>query len=132
MIRMNHIGIVVANIETARKTYVEDYGYKVISEVLTIENQQVKVQLLNCGNDVNVELIEPMGEDSPVSNALKRGGGINHICYETDEFDALYEKYKSKVVRHPKPAPEAYFDGGRTFFVFRKGELVEFLELKQR
>jgi hypothetical protein len=80
---------------------------------------------------MNIELIEPLGEDSPVSNALRKGGGLNHICYETKEFDQLYESYKGKVVRHPKPAPEPYFNGGRTFFAFRKGGLVEFLEIKE-
>lgn len=131
MIRMNHIGVVVKSIDKTLPIYLEDYGYKQISGVLTIENQKVRVVLLNCGNDVNVELIEPLTDDSPIASALKRGGGINHICYETDEFDALYEKFNSKIVVHPKPAPEEYFDGGRTFFVFRKGELVEFLEKKE-
>lgn len=129
MMKINHIGIVVSDIQRALHTYINEYGYQQISEILTIENQLVRVVLLNCGNDVNVELIEPVSEDSPVATALKRGGGINHICYETTEFDKKYEKFKNKVVRPPKPAPEVYFKGGRTFFIFRKGELVEFLEL---
>ena len=130
--KINHIGIVVKNLQKSLQTYVEDYGYKQVSDILPIENQRVRVILLNCGNDANVELIEPIGEDSPVMSSLERGGGINHICYETDEFDALYEKFKTKVVRPPKPAPEEYFNGGRTFFIFRKGELIEFLELKNK
>lgn len=132
MIRINHIGVVVKSIAKILPIYLEDYGYKQISGVLKIENQNVRVVLLNCDNDVNVELIEPITDESPIASALKRGGGINHICYETDEFDALYKKFCSKVVVHPKPAPEEYFDSGRTFFVFRKGELVEFLEKKER
>ncbi len=132
MMKINHIGIVVKNIESTLKAYVEDYGYRQISNILPIENQQVKVVLLNCGNDVNVELIEPMGEESPVHTALQRGGGINHICYETDQFEQMYEKFKAKVVREAKPAPLEYFKGGRTFFVHRKGELVEFLEVKKK
>ena len=89
------------------------------------------VVLLNCGNDFNIELIEPLGENSPVSNALKKGGGLNHICYETENFDQIYEKFKNKVVRHPRPAPQEYFKGGRTFFAYRRGGLVEFLEVKK-
>ena len=128
MTRMNHIGIVVRSIEKALVRYVDDYGYRQISSIMEIENQQVKAVLLNCGNDVNVELLEPTGEDSPVANALKRGGGVNHICYETDEFESLLERFKGKVVRSPRPAPDEYFNGGRTFFIYRGGELIEFLE----
>lgn len=130
--KINHIGIVVADLEKALATYVEDYGYRQVSSILSIENQDVRVVLLNCGNDVNVELISPLSDASPVMSALKRGGGINHICYETDRFEELYEKFKSKVVRPPKPAPQEYFKGGRTFFAHRKGELVEFLEVNSK
>jgi methylmalonyl-CoA/ethylmalonyl-CoA epimerase len=129
IMKINHIAIVVKNIEKDMKVFVEDYGYEQISDILTIDNQQVRVVLLNCGNDMNIELIEPVGEDSPVSNALKKGGGLNHICYETKEFDRLYEKFKNKVVRSPRPAPQEYFNGGRTFFAYRRGGLVEFLEV---
>jgi methylmalonyl-CoA/ethylmalonyl-CoA epimerase len=128
--KINHIGIVVKNIAKDIKVYLDDYGYRQISNILTIENQQVRAVLLNCGNDVNIELLEPLGDDSPVSNAVKKGGGLNHICYETREFDRLYEQFRDKVVCHPKPAPQEYFRGGRTFFAFRRGGLVEFLEIK--
>ncbi|MGB0454923.1 MAG: VOC family protein [Bacteriovoracaceae bacterium] len=126
--KMNHIGIVVKDIKKALKTYVEDYGHTQASEILEIENQKVRVVLLNTGNDVHLELIEPSSEDSPVMSSLKRGGGINHICYEVDDIEATYEKFKAKVVRDLKPAPEEYFKGGRTFFIYRKGDLIEFLE----
>lgn len=126
--KINHIGIVVRNIDKALQTYVQDYGFKPQSSVIDIENQQVRVILLANEDNVKVELIEPKGVDSPAYNALKRGGGLNHICYETEEFDALAERFKNKIVRSPRPAPEEYFSGGRTFFIFRNGELVEFLE----
>ena len=129
--KINHIGVVVKNIATELRLYLEVYGFSQISEFLTIENQKVRVVLLNCGNDMNIELIEPIGNKSPVSNALRKGGGLNHICYETKEFDQLYKRFKNKVVQHPKPAPEPYFNGGRTFFAYLKGGLVEFLEIKE-
>jgi len=129
--RINHIGIVVKDIAKSMKVFVDDYGYNQISNILTIENQQVRVVLLNCGNDFNIELIEPMGENSPVTNALKKGGGLNHICYETGHFDQVYEKFKAKVVRSPRPAPQEYFKGGRTFFAYGRTGLVEFLEINR-
>ena len=70
--------------------------------------------LLNCGNDITLR-IEPIGNDSPASNALTKGGGLDHICYETRKFDQLYEKFKAKGFQHPKPAQEPYFNGGRFF-----------------
>ncbi len=128
--KINHLGIVVKNIEKSLKTYLEDYGYRQESSILDIENQKVRVVLLSNEDNIKVELIEPYDEDSPSYNALKHGGGLNHICYEVENFEEFLDKYKSKIVRSPRPAPEEYFDGGRTFFIFRKGELIEFLEKK--
>lgn len=126
--KINHIAIVVKKIDKSLKTYAEDYGYRQITSVLEIDNQKVRVVLLANEQDIKVELIEPYDEESPSYNALKRGGGLNHICYEVENFDELLEKYKNKIVRAPRPAPEEYFNGGRTFFIFRKGELIEFME----
>lgn len=129
--RKNHVGIVCRSVEKKAKTYEEQYGYRRITSVLTVENQGVRVLLLNNGIDYcSVELIEPMGETSPVSGFLKRGGGFHHICYETDQFELLLEKFKTKIVQPPKPAPQEYFKGGRTFFIFKEGELLEFLEIR--
>ena len=130
-LRINHLGIVVHNIEKSLKAYLEDYGFRQISSIITIENQGVRVVVLrNEINNVNIELIEPWGENSPVLNFLARGGGINHICYETEDFEEVLRKFGNKVVRKPSPTPVEYFNGGRTVFIHRHGELIEFLEKK--
>lgn len=129
--KINHIGFVCKNIKRKLKAYVEDYGYTQVTSIMKIENQGVNVVMVKRPeDDLCFELIEPLHEDSPIMTALKRGGGINHVCYEVDNIEEVYEKYKRKVVRELKPAPLEYFNGGRTFFIFNKGDLIEFLEKK--
>jgi methylmalonyl-CoA/ethylmalonyl-CoA epimerase len=130
-VKINHVGIVVGNIETKLRSYVENYGFEQISSILQIENQDVRVVLLGNPNDsVNIELVQPTSQDSPVASYLKRGGGVNHICFEVDDFDATAAKFRAKMVREPRPAPLEYFRGGRTFFIYRDHSLIEFLEKK--
>ena len=126
--KIDHIGVIVKDIEKSTKDYIETYGFVKKTEVIEVKNQGVKVVLLNCGSQTSVELIQPLDEKSPSYNAMKRGGGINHICYETALFDEKVEKFESKIVRSPRATPEELFGGRRTFFIYRKHELIEFLE----
>ena len=48
-----------------------------------------------------IELLEPLGENSPIANYLSRnpGGGIHHICYEVDDILAACDRLKSAGAR---------------------------------
>ena len=127
-LKLNHIGIVVKDIKKSLEDYLKNYGFSQVSDIIDVDNQDVRVVMLNSGSDVNIELIEPIDETSPAYNALKRGGGLNHLCYETKFFDDMLIKFRGKIVRSPREAPKDLFGGRRTFFIFRKHSLIEFLE----
>lgn len=95
---MAHIAIAVENMESA-KSFFELITGNQASIPRIVETQKVNTSFLKIG-DTHLEFLEPYGEDTPISNFLvKRGGGIHHICIETDEFDELITKIKATGVR---------------------------------
>src|SRR4030042_4642826 len=88
-IRLNHIGFVVRNISES----VDLVRALVIREVTKPEPdpiQKVVACFMGTGDEgeAHMELLEPAGEDSPITNFLKkRGGGLHHICFEVDHIE---------------------------------------------
>ena len=74
--------------------------------------------------------MEPASETSPVSNFLKKGGGLHHVCYEIDDLESgLSEARSAGLVIVATPAPAVAFGGRRIAWVCSKSRLlVELLE----
>lgn len=94
--RLNHVAIAVPDIETASQTYRATLGAK-LSEAVPQPDHGVTTVFIELPN-TKIELLEPLGEDSPIAKFLERNpaGGIHHICYEVDDIQtasrALIEK----------------------------------------
>ncbi len=90
--RLNHVAIAVADLDAATSVYRDTLGAKVSAPVDLPEHgvTTVFVELPN----TKIELLLPLGEDSPVANFVKRnpGGGVHHICYEVDDIIAARDK----------------------------------------
>lgn len=83
--KVNHIGIAVRDIERSMETYRDILGLKLLS-VEDVPEQRVRVAVFDAGH-THIELLEPLGEGSPIGKFLeKRGEGIHHIALETDDI----------------------------------------------
>jgi methylmalonyl-CoA/ethylmalonyl-CoA epimerase len=95
--RMNHVGIAVPSIEAAKETYRTLYGATDITETREMESQGVRFAFVTLPNS-QIELIEPLGENSPIHNFLAKNpnGGQHHVCFEVKNIyearDAMKEK----------------------------------------
>lgn len=127
-LKLHHVGIVVKNLDRSLNQYRQDFGFQPVTDVITVDNQGVRVVLLSCGSDAAIELIEPIDENSPAYSAARQGGGLNHLCYETSDFDGFLERFQHKIVRSARPSPLNLFGGRRTAFIFRHHQLIELLE----
>ncbi|MCH8908013.1 MAG: methylmalonyl-CoA epimerase [Candidatus Heimdallarchaeota archaeon] len=95
---LSHIAIAVDDIDKA-KSFFELLTQNKSSETHLIEKQKVNAAFIAIG-DTTIELLDPYGQDTPISNFLsKRGGGIHHLCIKTDRFDEMVEKLKSTGIR---------------------------------
>ena len=84
---IHHLGVAVEDLDDARATYERLFGAQVEHEA-TVEGQGVRAVSLRIGSG-RVELLEPLGEDTPVGRFLaKRGPGMHHIAYEVSDLPA--------------------------------------------
>src|SRR5262249_30545599 len=129
--RLRHTGVVVRDIKAHGEQYKSALGLSAKTEILHDPLQKVRVQFW-CGeeSDSLIELIEPTGEDSPVWRVSRRGGGPEHLCYETDDIEAvLQQALDTGAVLVQDLAPAVAFGGRRIAFVyFLDLGLIEFLE----
>lgn len=122
--------MVVSSLDKSAKFHTENFNYEERVTDLYVSNQNVTITMLrNLDGGPDLELINPADKSSPSYNALKKRLVLNHIAYETTNYDEVLIKYEKKIVRPSMPAPIELFDGGRTFFAFLDGSLVEFVEL---
>ena len=70
-----------------------------LAYVAIVNSLKVRIAELRLGN-VEIELMEPLAEDSPISGFLdKRGEGIHHVCYRVEDAEALFTALRGRGVR---------------------------------
>ena len=113
---LHHVAIAVASIEEARRTYVDVLGMTA-GEVERVEDQRVDVLMCFAG-DQRIELVQPAGEDSPVTKFLaRRGGGLHHLAYRVEDLEQALARLKAAGVRLIDHEPRAGAHGTRIAFV---------------
>jgi methylmalonyl-CoA/ethylmalonyl-CoA epimerase len=97
--RLNHVAIAVPSLAGAVAQYRGTLGAQV-SEPVPQPAHGVTVVFVNLPN-TKVELLEPLGEKSPIAAFLERNpsGGIHHLCYEVDDIIAARDKLKASGAR---------------------------------
>jgi len=128
---LNHVGVAVPNIDDAAQTYRDLYGAKDITAAFDMPEQGVRVCFVNLPN-AQIELIEPLGEDSPIHNFIKKNpkGGQHHVCFEVPdihEAKAEMENRGATVLNEPRIGAH----GTLIIFIHPKnsnGVLVELME----
>jgi methylmalonyl-CoA/ethylmalonyl-CoA epimerase len=133
---LHHLGFVVASISAVAEEFALAISAQWDGEITHDPIQRVRVTFLtplDARNPV-YELIEPASEASPVSNFLKKRGGLHHVCYEIDDLDSgLRDARSSGLVIVAEPAPAVAFAGRRIAWVCSKHRLlIELLERKKR
>jgi methylmalonyl-CoA/ethylmalonyl-CoA epimerase len=131
--RLNHVGVAVPSIEEAKATYRDLYGVAAdaITETKELAAQGVKFAFVNVANS-QIELIEPLGPDSPIHNFLQKNpkGGQHHVCFEVAD---IYAARDEMVVRGAKVLNEPRIGAHGTPIIFvhpkdSNGVLIELME----
>jgi methylmalonyl-CoA/ethylmalonyl-CoA epimerase len=97
--RLNHVAIVVPDLEAASAVYRQALGARV-SAPTPLPAHGVTVVFVELPNS-KIELLEPLGEASPVRGFLDRNpaGGMHHICYEVDDIIAARDRLQAEGAR---------------------------------
>jgi methylmalonyl-CoA epimerase len=128
---LDHVGVAVKNLDEAIGVYRDVLGFK-LEGVHVLTERKVRVAFLSTGGETNVELLEPIGSDSPVAKFLEsRGEGIQHIAVRVRNIEAVLAEFKRKGVMLVDDKPKAGAEGAKIAFVHpksTKGVLLELVE----
>jgi len=130
IVKINHIGIAVENIEEATKIYRDMLGLK-IEEIETVGEQRTRVAMIPVGES-RLELLESADTTGPIGKYIeKRGEGIHHLALEVSDIQAMLEVLKEKGVPLIDVAPRIGAGGTKIAFLHPKGTKV-LIELVER
>jgi methylmalonyl-CoA/ethylmalonyl-CoA epimerase len=97
--RLNHVAIAVPDLAAAAECYRTTLGAE-ISAPQPLPEQGVTIVFVTLPN-TKIELLEPLGEGSPIARFLERSpdGGIHHICYEVEDIRTARDRLKAQGAR---------------------------------
>jgi methylmalonyl-CoA/ethylmalonyl-CoA epimerase len=114
--RIDHVGIAVADLEAAIALHERTYGMPAVHRE-TLTEQGVEAVLLDVGEN-HVELLRPLGDDTPVGRFLaKRGPGLHHVAYQVDDIAAALARLRDEGVRTIDSEPRTGIRGSRVAFL---------------
>ncbi len=127
---LDHVAIAVANMPEAIRRFVEDFGLT-LEGTEDVEAEQTATAFLPLPG-TRIELVAPLEGKGPIAASLeKRGPGIHHLCFRTDDIDGDMKRLQEKGYRFTSEAPRPGAHGARVVFVHPKstgGVLIELAE----
>ena len=129
--RLNHIGVATPSIERSVAFYRERMGAEQIGEPFDLPAQGVRVCFVDAPN-TQVELIEPLGPESPIAKFLEKNpeGGQHHLCFEVPDIEQARAWFEGQGARILGPT-RIGAHGTPIFFLHPKdmgGVLTEIME----
>jgi len=131
--KINHVGIVVRNLQEALNSYSKGLGIKV-ERFVEIPDVQLKIGVLKMG-EIEIELLQYGNPELPVVKSLRGDRpGLNHVCYEVEAFDKTMEKMKENGFVLVEGFPRKGVHGRIAFFIppHSSGERIEILEVEAK
>jgi len=113
---IDHIGVAVEDLDEAIALYEQEYGMALVHREV-VEEQGVEAVLLDVGES-HVELLAPLGPDTPVGKFLaKKGPGLHHVAYRVDDVAAELERLKAAGLKLIDESPRTGIRGSSVGFL---------------
>jgi len=130
MRKADHVAIAVKDLEGAIRVYRDLLGLEFAGREVVVE-QGVEVAFFDL-EGLKLELITPLGEESPISKFLeKRGGGFHHICFQVENLERELHRLEAKGLRPISSEPGAGSRGRKVGFLHPKGTFGALVELTE-
>lgn len=124
---LDHIAIAVPDFDNAIKRFMEDFGlpFEGTEDVAAAKTSTAFFPL----PPTSIELVHPLNGEGPIAAYLeKRGGGIHHLCFRSDNILEDIERLKGKGYQFLSDAPTPGAHGSQVIFIHPKscdGVLIE-------
>jgi methylmalonyl-CoA/ethylmalonyl-CoA epimerase len=138
--KLDHIGLVVENIREFQKI-VDVLDPERVTDPTVNPSQKVSASFVGVDEDqkVYIELLEPAAQNSPITNFLKKGGGLHHLCFEVENIEEASAKLKEagfRLIVPPEDCPAYDVNLSRecrgvtkiAFFMLSREFLIELIE----
>jgi methylmalonyl-CoA/ethylmalonyl-CoA epimerase len=127
--KIDHVAVVVKDIEKAAKSYAEMFGFTVLEEMEGPGGEFVSV-MMSCG-DIRLELFQPLKEGSFSRFLEEKGGGLHHVSFLTDDIVKELKNLKAQGRKLQNEEPISMPDAKIAFIHPSAAENV-LIELIQR
>lgn len=128
--RLDHIAIAVPDLDEALRRFCDDIGLSLAGTEDVVAARTTTAFLPVPATQI--ELIHPLNGEGPVQRYLdKRGGGLHHLCFETDDIEADMQRLTAKGYRFLTDAPTPGAHGTRVAFIHPKSAGGVLIELAQ-
>ena len=128
--RIDHIGVAVEDVDAALALYQGSFEMEPAHRE-TVESQGVEAVLLDVGEG-HVELLRPLGPDTPVGKFIaKNGAGLHHVAYAVDDIDITLERIAAAGIELIDSEPRVGIRESRVAFLHPRstgGVLTEIVE----
>jgi methylmalonyl-CoA epimerase len=128
--RIDHVGVAVEDLDASIALYEKTYKMELVHRE-TVTEQGVEAVLLDVGEN-HVELLSPLGPDTPVGKFLaKKGPGIHHVAYQVEDIDSALASLREAGLRLIDETPRIGIRGSRVAFLHPAasgGVLTEIVE----
>jgi methylmalonyl-CoA/ethylmalonyl-CoA epimerase len=131
---VDHIGIAVRSIPAAVDAWRGAFGYEPMTAVVTNTRQKVNVIFLRKKGSIDIKLIEPLDETSPIYQFAQRGGGVHHLSMRCGNVSAELARLNALGLRTlVPPQPGEAFENELIAFVYAQPGLnVELIDTTKR
>lgn len=130
IVALDHVAIAVPDLDAAIRRFAEDLGLT-FDGTEDVEAAKTSTAFFPVPG-TRIELVHPLRGEGPIADYLaKRGGGIHHLCFRTDDLDGDAARLRAKGYRFTTEAAQPGAHGTRVLFVHPKstdGVLIELAE----
>jgi methylmalonyl-CoA epimerase len=132
--KIDHIGLAVEDLEGSLEKWAKIFGFK-RSEIEPLPHRGVRVAYLFPEEGPAIELVSPLGEESPVKKFLEtRGEGLHHFCFQVKDLRKFMNELNARGLSFLTDEPVAGAGGSQIAFIHPRvfnGVLVEFKEKRE-
>ncbi len=130
LVRLDHVAIAVPDLDAAIRRFAEDLGLEFGGREDVAAASTATAFFAVPGTQV--ELIHPLDGQGPVAKYLeKKGGGLHHLCFETDDIDADVQRLRERGYRFLSDGPVPGAHGKRVIFIHPRSADGVLIELAQ-
>ena len=131
---LDHVAIAVRSVEAAATALCRTLGYTRRTEKVTNTRQHTNVLFLCKPGSLDIKLVEPSDEESPLREFVLRGGGLHHLAFKVPDVKAACDAMalaRVRVVTPPEPG-EAFDENLIAFLHVGFGTMIELIDTDAR